>query len=100
MCGIAGFLGAESPRMGERLIKQMCDRIAHRGPDAWGWLVDGEVALGHRRLSIIDLEGGSQPLGRMCLNYWTRSPRTQFLTSLRSRLSQALTGTTKSMYTI
>lgn len=63
MCGIAGFLGAESPRMGERLIKQMCDRIAHRGPDAWGWLVDGEVALGHRRLSIIDLEGGSQPLG-------------------------------------
>ncbi len=41
----------------------MCGRLAHRGPDGEGYFVDGSVALGHRRLSIIDLEGGAQPLG-------------------------------------
>lgn len=41
----------------------MCDRLAHRGPDAYGEYYDTEVALGHRRLSIIDVEGGAQPLG-------------------------------------
>jgi asparagine synthase (glutamine-hydrolysing) len=41
----------------------MCDRLAHRGPDAYGWLADDEAALGHRRLSIIDLSTGDQPMG-------------------------------------
>ena len=41
----------------------MCDRIAHRGPDGFGYWKDAEAGLGHRRLSIIDLSGGAQPLG-------------------------------------
>ena len=41
----------------------MCDRIAHRGPDACGYYRQGAVELGHRRLSIIDVGGGKQPLG-------------------------------------
>jgi asparagine synthase (glutamine-hydrolysing) len=41
----------------------MCDRIAHRGPDGYGEFFDGNVALGHRRLSIIDVSGGAQPMG-------------------------------------
>ncbi len=45
------------------LIQRMCDRIEHRGPDGFGYYRKGPVALGHRRLSIIDLSGGGQPLG-------------------------------------
>jgi asparagine synthase (glutamine-hydrolysing) len=41
----------------------MCDRLVHRGPDAAGYFCDGRAALGHRRLSIIDLAGGQQPMG-------------------------------------
>src|SRR5699024_1829104 len=43
-------------------IKKMADLIIHRGPDGEGYFVDDTVALGHRRLSIIDLEGGKQPM--------------------------------------
>jgi asparagine synthase (glutamine-hydrolysing) len=58
MCGIAGFLGA-----GERGdLERMTARIAHRGPDADGFFVDGPVHLGHRRLSIVDLSCGAQPM--------------------------------------
>jgi len=41
----------------------MCDRLQHRGPDGFGYYQEGPIALGHRRLSIIDLSGGAQPLG-------------------------------------
>ncbi len=41
----------------------MCDRIAHRGPDGDGYFTDQRIALGHRRLSIIDVAGGAQPIG-------------------------------------
>ena len=41
----------------------MCDRLAHRGPDGYGEFFDARVALGHRRLSIIDVSGGKQPIG-------------------------------------
>ena len=62
MCGICGFTGAteaDAPT-----LKAMCDIMAHRGPDGEGqYLADG-VALGHRRLSLIDLENGSQPMVR------------------------------------
>jgi asparagine synthase (glutamine-hydrolysing) len=44
-------------------LEGMCEALSHRGPDAAGTLVDGPVALGMRRLSIIDLEGGDQPIG-------------------------------------
>ena len=65
MCGIAGFIDFNShniDRARER-AKAMTDAIPHRGPDADGFYVDGKVALGHRRLSIIDLSGGHQPMG-------------------------------------
>lgn len=60
MCGIAGFGGL--PGAGEHELRRMCDRITHRGPDDDGWLVDGPVGIGMRRLSIIDLGGGKQPI--------------------------------------
>lgn len=60
MCGIAGFVGARADM--QEILQKMTDRIAHRGPDGEGHYIDGPVALGHRRLSIIDLEGGRQPM--------------------------------------
>lgn len=63
MCGIAGVLHDDPrARASQRLVQAMIDRIIHRGPDAEGLLVDGPVGLGHRRLSIIDVEGGDQPI--------------------------------------
>jgi len=63
MCGIAGFVTSGQNRPSLDLLRSMCDRIAHRGPDGFGHLIDGPAALGHLRLSIIDLEGGWQPIG-------------------------------------
>ena len=63
MCGFVGFASAKhDAEQAKQTIKQMADLIAHRGPDGEGFYVDEQVALGHRRLSIIDLEGGSQPM--------------------------------------
>ncbi len=62
MCGIAGFLRRGGGNSRE-LLTRMCDRLVHRGPDAFGSYLDDEAALGHRRLSIIDLAGGDQPMG-------------------------------------
>src|ERR1044071_64577 len=62
MCGIAGYLDA-NPNLGSALIERMCDRIVHRGPDVGGYWRNGPVMLGHRRLSIIDLSTGDQPIG-------------------------------------
>lgn len=60
MCGIVGFIDKEKNK--KKIIKNMADKIAHRGPDAEGFYVDKDVALGHRRLSIIDLSNGKQPM--------------------------------------
>ena len=60
MCGIAGF--AEKNNADKETLEKMMDAIIHRGPDGSGEYVDDTVALGHRRLSIIDLEGGKQPM--------------------------------------
>ena len=60
MCGINGIISKEKDK--DKLIKEMNKRIVHRGPDAEGIFVDGDVALGQRRLSIIDLAGGNQPI--------------------------------------
>lgn len=59
MCGICGII-----RKGDNkdIIKKMNDRIMHRGPDGEGYYNDGDVAFGHRRLSIIDLSTGDQPI--------------------------------------
>lgn len=64
MCGICGFTGAEASD--RSILKAMCDIMAHRGPDGEGQYLDAEsgIALGHRRLSLIDLEGGGQPMVR------------------------------------
>jgi asparagine synthase (glutamine-hydrolysing) len=63
MCGIAGYLAADKTAFPPSLLENMCERLAHRGPDAFGHFREGPVALGHRRLSIIDLSTGDQPLG-------------------------------------
>jgi len=63
MCGIAGKLNFNDEPVSQGLIHAMADALAHRGPDDRGSIVRGQVGLGHRRLSIIDLAGGHQPLG-------------------------------------
>lgn len=60
MCGIAGFIG--STKNNEETIKKMSKRIEHRGPDGEGFFLEGDVALAHRRLAIIDLSTGTQPM--------------------------------------
>lgn len=63
MCGIAGIFHLETPKpVDPARLERMCDAIAHRGPDGQGvWTAPG-VGLGHRRLSIIDIEGSPQPM--------------------------------------
>ena len=64
MCGIAGILWRDTSRPVDRdLLEAMGQAISHRGPDADGFLIEPGVGLVHRRLSIIDLEGGDQPIG-------------------------------------
>jgi asparagine synthase (glutamine-hydrolysing) len=63
MCGIVGFYHSRSETVaGEDRLKKMCGAIVHRGPDDEGIFVDGAVGLGMRRLSIIDVAGGHQPI--------------------------------------
>ncbi len=65
MCGIAGFISKEkNAPLDERadLLDRMCRRITHRGPDEQGTIVKDRAALGMRRLSIIDLKSGQQPI--------------------------------------
>ena len=63
MCGIAGFVRtAVEPERSAADLSRMLSSIAHRGPDGEGCFVDGPVHLGHRRLAIIDLEQGAQPM--------------------------------------
>jgi asparagine synthase (glutamine-hydrolysing) len=74
MCGIAGIFHPDVPKpVDSGRVRAMCDVLAHRGPDGSGvWTAPG-VGLGHRRLAIIDLEGGAQPMlgaeGRLALTY-------------------------------
>src|SRR3954463_10588964 len=64
MCGIAGVLYREAGRPADRAVLEAMGRaLAHRGPDGEGFLSEPGVGLVHRRLAIIDLEGGRQPLG-------------------------------------
>lgn len=63
MCGFVGYVNEKADdKENGKIIKAMADRIVHRGPDQDDYYVDGDVSLGFRRLSIIDLEGGSQPI--------------------------------------
>ena len=60
MCGFVGF--TNYIKDDGTILKSMMDKIVHRGPDSAGIYVDGDIALGFRRLSIIDLESGNQPM--------------------------------------
>ena len=63
MCGIAGILHLDGAPASPVLLKRMTDAIAHRGPDGEGHWTEGNVAIGHRRLAIIDLSpAGHQPM--------------------------------------
>ena len=60
MCGIAGYLSRV--RLPAHALERMTERLRHRGPDAGDYYRDGAMALGHRRLSVIDIEGSPQPM--------------------------------------
>ena len=62
MCGIAGFVTRAPAGTPDSVLSRMTDSIRHRGPDASGYYRDPLAALGHRRLSIIDVAGGQQPM--------------------------------------
>lgn len=62
MCGIVGFVDHKSLKEKKTIIKKMAERIKHRGPDDAGYFSDDIISLGHRRLSIIDLKSGKQPI--------------------------------------
>lgn len=62
MCGFIGFTDERTPKEKQVIAKKMADRIIHRGPDSEGYFTDDKVALGFRRLSIVDLAGGDQPI--------------------------------------
>jgi asparagine synthase (glutamine-hydrolysing) len=63
MCGICGLVALDGSAVDATPLAAMNETLRHRGPDSEGSLVDGPVALAARRLSIIDLEGGDQPIG-------------------------------------
>ena len=63
MCGVCGILGINGNSIpGRESILHMTEALAHRGPDGKGVYSDKCCALGHRRLSVIDLESGEQPM--------------------------------------
>ena len=71
MCGIAGIVSTDRLHEDdERRVIGMRDVLTHRGPDACGLFVDGHAALGHRRLSIVDLAAGHQPLSNELDTVW------------------------------
>src|SRR6266705_3834362 len=71
MCGIVGILKLD-PRetVDEARLKRMRDVLRHRGPDGEGLWVDGPVGLGHRRLAIVDVAAGHQPMANEDDSVW------------------------------
>jgi len=73
MCGIAGYFqsgAVMSPSESRQLAERMCHVITHRGPDDAGYYVEGDVAIGMRRLSIIDIASGQQPISNEDGTIW------------------------------
>ncbi len=70
MCGIVGIVNNSARSVDEVLLSQMCGAIAHRGPDDDGFFVHGPVGLGMRRLAIIDVAGGHQPIHNQDSSAW------------------------------
>jgi asparagine synthase (glutamine-hydrolysing) len=70
MCGITGILRFDGSGIDRTVLDSMTASLVHRGPDGSGLYIDRHAGLGHRRLSIIDLEGGSQPLSNENGTVW------------------------------
>src|SRR5207245_3976117 len=71
MCGIAGYINSDPARPADpAVLRSMTDAIVHRGPDDEGFHLHGRVALGMRRLAIIDLETGQQPIANEDGSIW------------------------------
>ncbi len=70
MCGIAGMVGGHGDVVDAADVRRMCQTIVHRGPDDEGIYAKGPVGLGMRRLSIIDLAGGRQPIHNEDSSLW------------------------------
>jgi asparagine synthase (glutamine-hydrolysing) len=70
MCGIVGLVRNNGKAIDEQLLSRMCDAIRHRGPDDDGFYVNGSVGLGMRRLAIIDLKSGKQPIHNQERTSW------------------------------
>ena len=70
MCGIAGFVNHAGQPADRGIVARMTATLAHRGPDGEGFYCEGPVALGHRRLSIIDVAGGAQPMSNEDDTIW------------------------------
>src|SRR5438477_7238061 len=70
MCGIAGILSLDGRPVAAEDVRSMCDAIVHRGPDDEGFFIRPDVGLGMRRLSIIDLHTGHQPMSNEDGTVW------------------------------
>lgn len=70
MCGIAGIINFDHTPVAQEAVKQMTDRMVHRGPDDEGFFVEGSVGFGMRRLAIIDVGGGHQPIANEDETVW------------------------------
>ena len=70
MCGIAGAVGIAGRPVEAAALERMVSLVAHRGPDERGVHLEGDVGLGHARLSIVDLESGQQPMGTADGRVW------------------------------
>jgi asparagine synthase (glutamine-hydrolysing) len=70
MCGIAGLVSLGQKSVSEQEVQAMCDAMTHRGPDDAGYYVGDKVAFGMRRLSIIDIDGGHQPVHNEDRTVW------------------------------
>ena len=91
MCGICGIVALEAPLSDpmKRAIEPMTHALAHRGPDGYGFHVEPHVALGHRRLAIIDRDAGAQPMSNEDGTLWiTFNGEIYNHRELRRRLTQ------------
>jgi asparagine synthase (glutamine-hydrolysing) len=70
MCGIVGIVSKDKSEVDQDLVARMCNAIRHRGPDDDGFYFSGAVGLGMRRLSIIDVKGGQQPIHNQDSSAW------------------------------
>ena len=71
MCGISGIYNFNKENVvKQESLKKMCDVLKHRGPDDEGYYLDKNIGFGHRRLSIIDIEGGHQPMPNKDSTIW------------------------------